>query len=178
MKGIKDMSLYKEWTDLVVEYVKTKGEQAFWEDYSSVEERIYRNILGRHDQSIAFHISDFAKEMNTTPHFVMGFLDGINESLKQALPVEELDENSQVQLDIDLEKLYFNMLDAKAEYLFKLPQWDGIFSDEKRKEIRRAYNETKIVRNDSKIGRNDPCPCGSGKKYKKCHGAKANGEEA
>jgi preprotein translocase subunit SecA len=22
-----------------------------------------------------------------------------------------------------------------------------------------------------KIGRNDPCPCGSGKKYKKCHGA-------
>jgi preprotein translocase subunit SecA len=23
-----------------------------------------------------------------------------------------------------------------------------------------------------KVGRNDPCPCGSGKKYKKCHGAK------
>jgi len=22
-----------------------------------------------------------------------------------------------------------------------------------------------------KVGRNDPCPCGSGKKYKKCHGA-------
>jgi preprotein translocase subunit SecA len=25
----------------------------------------------------------------------------------------------------------------------------------------------------SKVGRNDPCPCGSGKKYKKCHGAEA-----
>ena len=24
---------------------------------------------------------------------------------------------------------------------------------------------------DQKVGRNDPCPCGSGKKYKKCHGA-------
>jgi preprotein translocase subunit SecA len=24
-----------------------------------------------------------------------------------------------------------------------------------------------------KVGRNDPCPCGSGKKYKKCHGAEA-----
>ena len=23
----------------------------------------------------------------------------------------------------------------------------------------------------AKVGRNDPCPCGSGKKYKKCHGA-------
>jgi preprotein translocase subunit SecA len=27
-----------------------------------------------------------------------------------------------------------------------------------------------IVRNDPKVGRNDPCPCGSGKKYKNCHG--------
>jgi uncharacterized protein len=26
-----------------------------------------------------------------------------------------------------------------------------------------------------KVGRNDPCPCGSGKKYKKCHGASAAG---
>lgn len=28
---------------------------------------------------------------------------------------------------------------------------------------------------ESKIGRNDPCACGSGKKYKRCHGAKAEG---
>jgi preprotein translocase subunit SecA len=27
-----------------------------------------------------------------------------------------------------------------------------------------------FVRNEQKIGRNDPCPCGSGKKYKQCHG--------
>jgi preprotein translocase subunit SecA len=26
-------------------------------------------------------------------------------------------------------------------------------------------------RTGEKVGRNDPCPCGSGKKYKKCHGA-------
>lgn len=31
--------------------------------------------------------------------------------------------------------------------------------------------EIKTVRNSEKIGRNDPCPCGSGKKYKKCCGA-------
>ena len=29
------------------------------------------------------------------------------------------------------------------------------------------------VRNDNKVGRNDPCPCGSGKKYKNCHGREA-----
>jgi len=28
-----------------------------------------------------------------------------------------------------------------------------------------------IRRTEAKVGRNDPCPCGSGKKYKKCHGA-------
>ena len=28
-------------------------------------------------------------------------------------------------------------------------------------------------RTGDKVGRNDPCPCGSGKKYKKCHGAEA-----
>ncbi|NBT58419.1 hypothetical protein EBT16_06510 [bacterium] len=27
-----------------------------------------------------------------------------------------------------------------------------------------------VKRVDDKVGRNDPCPCGSGKKYKKCHG--------
>jgi preprotein translocase subunit SecA len=29
----------------------------------------------------------------------------------------------------------------------------------------------RVVRGSAKVGRNDPCPCGSGKKYKKCHGA-------
>ncbi|MEO6952594.1 MAG: SEC-C metal-binding domain-containing protein [Polyangia bacterium] len=30
-----------------------------------------------------------------------------------------------------------------------------------------------MVREAAKIGRNEPCPCGSGKKFKKCHGASA-----
>ena len=30
-----------------------------------------------------------------------------------------------------------------------------------------------VKRKEAKVGRNDPCPCGSGKKYKKCHGAAA-----
>jgi preprotein translocase subunit SecA len=34
---------------------------------------------------------------------------------------------------------------------------------------RAAGGET-VRREAEKVGRNDPCPCGSGKKYKKCHG--------
>jgi uncharacterized protein len=36
---------------------------------------------------------------------------------------------------------------------------------------RRKPAVTTLVREEPKVGRNDDCPCGSGKKYKKCHGA-------
>ena len=34
-----------------------------------------------------------------------------------------------------------------------------------------AVVEQRVLSEDDKVGRNDPCPCGSGKKYKRCHGA-------
>ncbi len=37
-------------------------------------------------------------------------------------------------------------------------------------QIQQAKTDT-VRRDADKVGRNDPCPCGSGKKYKKCHGA-------
>ncbi len=101
---------------------------------------------------------------------VVGFLDGINSSLKTEIDIEKVEENTVVKLDIDFEKLFYNMLDAKAEWLFTLPQWDSILTQERRKEIRKEYNKSKTYVNENKIGRNDDCPCGSGKKYKKCCG--------
>ena len=38
---------------------------------------------------------------------------------------------------------------------------------------REPIQRTQPVRAEKKIGRNDPCPCGSGKKYKNCHGKDA-----
>jgi len=37
-----------------------------------------------------------------------------------------------------------------------------------------AAQKRPFVRKGRKIGRNEPCPCGSGKKYKQCHGRIAN----
>ena len=37
-------------------------------------------------------------------------------------------------------------------------------------EVATAAKAAPFVRGMGKIGRNDPCPCGSGKKYKHCHG--------
>ena len=164
------MSLYKQWTDMVVEYVKVKGEQAFWNEYMEIEKSIYKEILSKHTQNLTFTIKDLAEKQNTTVEFIMGFVDGINDSLKNQLDLEALTAEVEIVLEVDLEKLYFNMLDAKAEYLYNLPQWEGIFSPEKRREIQKQYRDSVTVRNENKIGRNDPCPCGSGKKYKKCCG--------
>jgi preprotein translocase subunit SecA len=52
------------------------------------------------------------------------------------------------------------------------------FQRKKKKELEQArmagagdLQVQQVVRSGAKVGRNDPCPCGSGKKYKKCCGA-------
>mgnify|MGYP000986539020 CR=1 FL=1 len=39
------MSLYKSWTDMVVDFVKTRGEAAFWKEYGSIEKILPSNIV-------------------------------------------------------------------------------------------------------------------------------------
>lgn len=61
----------------------------------------------------------------------------------------------------------------RQEEMAKLAQQQTLSHDE----IDSLEDETSsstaqpIVRAQAKVGRNDPCPCGSGKKYKHCHGA-------
>ncbi|WML36358.1 SEC-C metal-binding domain-containing protein [Clostridium sp. OS1-26] len=164
------MSLYKNWTDMVIDFVKTRGEAEFWKEYGSIEKHIYTRILAEHKDTVSGSIKDLASRYETTTIFFMGFLDGINDSLEEALDLESLEEDSDISVKINFEKLYFNMLDAKADYLYGLPQWESIFSPEKRKEIRQQWAASKTVVNKNKVGRNDSCPCGSGKKYKNCCG--------
>lgn len=167
------MSLYKNWTDMVIDFVKTRGEAAFWSEYGSIEKHIYTKVLAEHNHTINGTIKDLADKYETSTVFFMGFLDGINDSLAESLDLESLQEDSNIDVKLDFEKLYFNMLDARADYLYGLSQWDSIFSPEKRKEIRQQWVASKTVVNKNKVGRNDPCTCGSGKKYKHCCGKNA-----
>ncbi|MDP4144859.1 MAG: SEC-C metal-binding domain-containing protein [Bacillota bacterium] len=164
------MGLYKEWTDMVVQYVRQRGEAAFWNEYGTVEKNIYTKILANHSDEVKGKVEDLAKDYQVTDIFFMGFLDGINDSLVEAIDLEKIEKDSEIDIKIDFEKLYFNMLDAKADYLYGLPQWEGIFSKEKRKEIHSNWRDSKTVINKTKVGRNEPCTCGSGKKYKQCCG--------
>ena len=79
---------------------------------------------------------------------MVGFLDGINESLKEENPIETMDEDTVVSLAFDKEKLYKNMVDARAEWLYELPQWKEIFSEEELKRLYKEQRESRTVRKD------------------------------
>ena len=164
------MSLYQEWVDL---YKNQTNEtiQKFWQKYSDAETKIYAELLSSPDTRYEGVVQDKAEELGVDKVLFAGFLDGINTSLKESIDYENVEADTAFSLDVDYEKLYFNMLDAKADYLYTLPQWDAILTEEKRAEITKAYRKSKTVVKEVRIGRNDPCPCGSGKKYKKCCGA-------
>ena len=60
------------------------------------------------------------------------------------------------------------MIDGKADWLLNLTQWSNHLTDIERKQSKRNDNKSKTVVKTKKVGRNDACPCGSGKKYKQC----------
>jgi preprotein translocase subunit SecA len=59
----------------------------------------------------------------------------------------------------------------EAEFQFKHEEFGG-FGEESGEAAGGDDDEAHqpFVRSDRKVGRNEPCPCGSGKKYKQCHG--------
>ena len=162
------MALYQNWLSVVESATSQEQEAKFWQAYFKKEQYNYEYILAHTDEVYEGTVAELATKFDMDAVTFAGFLYGINTSLTEELDVEGLEENTPVSLSIDFEKLYFNMLDAKADWLYTLPQWEPVLTVEKRKEIKKAYNESKIVRKEAKIGRNEPCPCGSGKKYKQC----------
>lgn len=163
------MTLYEQWRDLIENQTDATFRD-FWTEYSEAETKIYSDLLDNPGEKRSASLKELADNYQVRPVIFMGFLDGINSSLRKENDFEQFSEDSQVELDIDLEKLYYNMLAADADYLYGLPQWENLLTEEKRQEITKAYKKSKTVVKGEKIGRNDPCPCGSGKKYKKCCG--------
>ncbi|MCQ2547556.1 MAG: SEC-C domain-containing protein [Clostridia bacterium] len=166
------MSLYKEW-DKLMSNQTDKTIEKFWAEYSGTETRIYKHILENPQEAFEGKYSDLVEKFEADPVIFMGFLDGIQTSLNNPFDLEKVKEDSDIKLDIDFEKLYFNMFKADAEYLYTLEAWEGVLSEEKRAEIYKDFKRSRTVHVEKTPGRNDPCPCGSGLKYKKCCGKNA-----
>ena len=168
------MALLEEWHKIAYNDKADQGElQRFWQHYFLLEKGVYEKLLTNPDEKVEGTVKELAEKYKVDVMTMVGFLDGINDSLKEANPLDELEEDTVVNLGFDKELLYKNMVDAKADWLYNLPQWDKIFTPEKRKELYLEQKKSGTVVKAKKIGRNDPCPCGSGKKYKYCCGKNA-----
>ena len=168
------MSLLQDWRDVAYSaQTDKKVLQKFWEDYFQVEKGIYEKLLENPEEAVTGTVKELAEKYETTIQDMTGFLDGINDSLKTPNPIEEMEEDTVVSLDFDNEKLYKNMVDAKADWLYNIPAWDRIFDADKKHALYLEAKKMNTIVKGKKIGRNDPCPCGSGKKYKFCCGRMA-----
>ena len=164
------MSLFSDWQEICDVERTPQETKKHWDAYFALETENYKKILGNYGHVYEGKLSELAEEFQMDEVTFTGFLDGINTSLKKELKLDSLKSGSKIELEIDFEKLYFNMLDAKANWLYNLPEWDPILSEERRKEITKEFRASKMFIKGETVGRNDPCPCGSGKKYKKCCG--------
>ena len=158
-------TLLEQWRDIAYDEKADRGTlQRFWGSYFQIEKEIYEQLLTNPDEEVTGTVKELAEKYGQKALTMVGFLDGINDSLKEPNPIETMDEDTEVNLIFDKEKLYKNMVDAKADWLYELPQWKEIYSEAELKRLYKEQKESGTIRKEKKIGRNDPCPCGSGKK--------------
>ena len=163
--------LLETWREIAYNQNQTQQQfDAFWDAYFVQEKEVYKDILGNKDVVVKGTIKELADKYNMEVLTMVGFLDGINDSLKVSNPIDTFEEDTEVSLEYDPELLYKNMVDAKADWLYNLEEWNDILTPERQKELYREQKKSGTIVKEKKIGRNDPCPCGSGKKYKFCCG--------
>ena len=159
---MSDKSLLEQWRGMAYDQRKTREQlKTLWDAYFEEEKGVYEQLLAEPDVEVKGTVKELAEKYDMDLMTMVGFLDGINDSLKTANPIETMDEDTEV---------YKNMVDARADWLYELPQWNDIYDEETRKRLFLEQRKSGTVHREKKIGRNDPCPCGSGKKYKKCCG--------
>ena len=175
------MSLLKEWRDYAYGLDdRTPEGKEFWLSYFHTVYHVKRLIASVHRTEkllsdplaapVHGTVKELAEKYNLSIQYMIGFLDGIDDSLMESNNLDEATEDSEVTLAIDFEKLYMNMVECNAEWLYTLPQWESILSQERRDELYKIQKSSRTIIKAPKVGRNDPCPCGSGLKYKKCCG--------
>lgn len=167
------MALLEQWRKVAYNETTDKGTlQKLWTKYFQDEKDIYAQLLKNPDEVVKGSVKELADKYGVTIMTMTGFLDGINDSLVTPNPIEEMEEDTVVSLEFDRALLYKNMVAADADWLYNLEEWDSIFDEDTKKALYKEQKSSTTIVKDKKIYPNDPCPCGSGKKYKKCCGKK------
>jgi preprotein translocase subunit SecA len=84
--------------------------------------------------------------------------------VRQEEEIHEMEEQRRAQAEAQAQKTRYEHQEAQS------------FSEDSEGNVEDGAEESEqpFVREDRKVGRNEPCPCGSGKKYKQCHGKLTN----
>lgn len=165
--GGDKMNLYEIWMEEAYT-ADGQSDKKFWSGYLPKEQAIYEYILEHQKDTWHTSVNEIAQTFNLNPFQAVGFLDGISNGLKSEIDVEALEEDSKLTIEIDFKNLFLTMVEYRADHLINLDAWDNIFSKEERNQMYKEKRNEHTVVNTENIGRNDPCPCGSGKKYKHC----------
>ena len=167
------MALLEQWRK--VAYNESTGKdklQRLWSIYFEEEKDIYSKLLANPDEVVCGTVKELSEQYGVSIMTMTGFLDGINDSLTEPNPIEEMEEDTVVKLGFDKQLLYKNMVAAEADWLYELDEWKNIFDEDTLKALYKEQKASTTIVKEDKIYPNDPCPCGSGKKYKKCCGKK------
>ena len=167
------MNLMEQWRSVAYNEATGKEKlQQLWAAYFQEEKEIYAQLLKNPDEVVKGTVKELTDKFKVSLMTMTGFLDGINDSLVEQNPIDDLEEDTQVNLGFDKALLYKNMVAAEADWLYNLEEWNDIFDEETRKELYKEQKSSTTIVKEQKVYPNDPCPCGSGKKYKKCCGRK------
>ena len=119
------MGILKQWRDKAYDEKANKGDmQRMWAAYFAKEKDIYAQLLADPDTVVTGTVKELAEKYDVDLMTMTGFLDGINDSLKEPNPIEEMEEDTVVNLGFDKELLYKNMVAAGADWLYGLEEWE------------------------------------------------------
>lgn len=168
------MTLLEQWREMAYREATDPQDQQnlsqLWNNYFEQEKGIYQQLLADPNTEVKGTVAELAEKYGVELMLMVGFLDGINDSLVKPNKVETMKETSKVSLKFDKALLYKNMVKCNADWLYNLEEWNAIFTEEERKALYKEQKQSTTIRKEAKVYPNDPCPCGSGKKYKKCCG--------
>ena len=99
-------TLLEQWKDIAYDESADRATlQRFWGTYFQIEKEIYEQLLSNPDEEVKGTVKELAEKYGQEVLTMVGFLDGIDESLKEQNPIETMDEDTVVSHACDKEKM-------------------------------------------------------------------------
>ena len=116
---MSDKTILEQWREIAYNQQADRNQlQRFWANYFNIEKGIYEQLLSNPDEVVSGTVKELAEKYGQDVLTMVGFLDGINDSLKIPNPIETMDENTKVSLPAEI-------IEAtdKMKFLESIPMW-------------------------------------------------------